>query len=59
MWHLEEDSIAKALSEGTARMPVHMILRIVGNEVREVVGTRLSGHCGPVRETGLHFVGNW
>lgn len=40
-------------------MPVHMILRIVGNEVREVVGTRLSGHCGPVRETGLHFVGNW
>ena len=33
-------AIAKALGEGTARMPLCMILRLVGNEVREGVGTR-------------------
>ena len=34
-------AIPKTLREGTTRIPVCMILRILGKEMREVVGTRL------------------
>lgn len=52
-------AIEKVLGEEKARIPVCILLRISGKEMREVVGTRLEGLYGPVREFGLYFVVNW